>query len=182
MELDSEAWERWKAYRTVIKKPMKPITEEAAKLKFQRYGADQAAVVDQSIANGWQGLFELQKAKTDPNAPKKRTREESDAAAKQLEYLDRASGKDWDKAAQTVTGKLLLADALLARYDVEPDQGSAILAGKREWLKIRVGELLREAMPSAVLADFTLRRLVLRLYSDAGLRRLEARVQQRAAA
>ena len=63
-ELDTEAWERWKAYRTAIRKPIKPASEQAMKLKLQRYGDDQAAVVDQSISNQWQGLFDLKKTKT----------------------------------------------------------------------------------------------------------------------
>ena len=63
-ELDVEAWERYKAFRKAIKKPIKEVSEAAAKLKLQRFGDDQAAVVDQSIANGWQGLFDLKKKKT----------------------------------------------------------------------------------------------------------------------
>lgn len=181
MDLDLQAWERWSAYRVAIKKPMKSISEEAAKLKLMRFGADQEAVVDQSIANGWQGLFALDEKKN--GAPsKKRTKEESDARAQHLEWLDRESGKAWDREAQGLIGKLLLCDALLARYDAEADQGSTVLAAKRDWLKTRTAELLREADPAAVLNNYITKRLVLRLFNRAGISRLEHRSRERAVA
>jgi hypothetical protein len=62
-ELDQEAWDRWVAFRKAIKKPIKSVSEHAAKLKLSRFGNNQAAVVDQSIANGWQGLFAIKQVK-----------------------------------------------------------------------------------------------------------------------
>jgi len=55
--LDTSAWERWKAYRTAIRKPIKPASEHAMQMKLVKYGADQDAVVNQSISNQWQGVF-----------------------------------------------------------------------------------------------------------------------------
>jgi hypothetical protein len=59
--LDSAAWSRWQSYRTEIRKPLKPASIPAAQRALAAYGENQAAVVEQSIANGWQGLFELKR-------------------------------------------------------------------------------------------------------------------------
>lgn len=55
--LDPVAWGRWEAYRIEIRKPIKPASLLAAQRKLASFGADQAVVVENSIANGWQGLF-----------------------------------------------------------------------------------------------------------------------------
>ncbi len=60
--LDAAAFRRWDAYRIEIKKPLKPSSLIAAAEELAKYGGEQAAVVQQSIANGWQGLFELKRA------------------------------------------------------------------------------------------------------------------------
>lgn len=57
--LDAIAWARWLEYRTKTDKPIKPPSMQAAIDEFVKHGADQAAVVQQSIANSWQGLFPL---------------------------------------------------------------------------------------------------------------------------
>lgn len=57
--LNVEAWHRWEQYRKQIRKPIHPASKPSAQRKLADFGADQAAVVEQSIANGWQGLFEL---------------------------------------------------------------------------------------------------------------------------
>jgi hypothetical protein len=57
--LDLKTFERWEAYRVEIRKPLKPASLEASATELAKYGGDQAAVVQQSIANGWQGLFAL---------------------------------------------------------------------------------------------------------------------------
>lgn len=55
--LDLAAWDRWVEYRKAIKKPIKPVSEELAQKALAKFGSDQVAVVEQSIANSWQGLF-----------------------------------------------------------------------------------------------------------------------------
>lgn len=55
--LDLLAWERWVAYRSEIKKPIKPPSVDAAQKGMAALGADQMAAVEKSIANGWTGLF-----------------------------------------------------------------------------------------------------------------------------
>lgn len=57
--LDEQAWKRWEAYRREIRKPIKPASVLAAQQKLAGFGTSQNAVVEQTIANGWQGLFEL---------------------------------------------------------------------------------------------------------------------------
>lgn len=57
--LHLESWDRWVRYRTEIRKPLKPASQEAAAKALAKFGKDQAAVVEQSVAAGWQGLFPL---------------------------------------------------------------------------------------------------------------------------
>lgn len=66
--LNVEAWHRWVQYRKQIRKPIHPASWLGAQRKLAAFGTDQATVVEQSIANGWQGLFPL---KTD-GKPKSR--------------------------------------------------------------------------------------------------------------
>lgn len=57
--LDVSAWDRWVDYRKGIGKPLKPVSWPAAMEAMAKQGQHQGAVVDQSIAAGWQGLFAL---------------------------------------------------------------------------------------------------------------------------
>lgn len=57
--LDVAAWGRWVEYRAAIRKPIKPVSEELAQRDLAKFGSDQMAVVEQSIAQSWQGLFAL---------------------------------------------------------------------------------------------------------------------------
>lgn len=78
-DLDVDAWTKWVDYRAKSRKPIKPVSILAAQLKLAGFGADQMAVVDESIANGWQGIFPLGNsgglAKTGANTLKKSHRE-----------------------------------------------------------------------------------------------------------
>jgi hypothetical protein len=56
--LDTKAWADWCAYRVAIKKPLRPASMSAAARKLAAMGPRQRAAVDESIANGYQGLFE----------------------------------------------------------------------------------------------------------------------------
>lgn len=53
------SWERWVDYRKQIRKPLKQVSMPAAQRELAAFGSDQEAVVEQSVANGWQGLFAL---------------------------------------------------------------------------------------------------------------------------
>lgn len=57
--LDAVAWDVWFTYRREIRKPLKPASIPAAQRKLAAFGKDQSAVVDQSVAQGWTGLFPL---------------------------------------------------------------------------------------------------------------------------
>jgi hypothetical protein len=57
--LDIPAWESWISYRTSIRRPLKQASIPAAQRKLAACGADQQAMVDQSIENGWTGLFQV---------------------------------------------------------------------------------------------------------------------------
>lgn len=58
--------EAWQAYVEMRKKMRKPLTDYAIKLAVSKLeqmmlqGQDVQAVLDQSILNGWQGLFPVQ--------------------------------------------------------------------------------------------------------------------------
>jgi hypothetical protein len=66
--LNPQAWDRWSKYRTEIRKPIKPASIEEAQRALAAFGADQVAVVAQSIAHSWQGLFPLKGSPASPAA------------------------------------------------------------------------------------------------------------------
>ena len=68
--LNVEAWHRWVQYREAIGKRIKPASMAAAQRKLAGFGASQAAVVEQSIAEGYQGLFPV-KDQPKQEAPKR---------------------------------------------------------------------------------------------------------------
>lgn len=170
-ELDQEAWDRWVAFRKAIRKPIKSASESAMKLKLQRYGADQAAVIDQSIANQWVGLFDLKKEKPAPGEKPQKTREQVAADDARFAANESRAEANWNKTiSEDALGKLKLAEALLARY--------AFRAGEHgheervEWLKGRVAELLRESAARDVVVDPSVMGMVRQLFGERGVARL----------
>lgn len=180
MDLDLKAWDLWTAYRTAIGKPLKSVSEEAAKLELVAFGVDQMAVVNQSRAKGWDNLYALPSKKTDPSLPKVRTKVQQEADTAHWDYLNRESEKHWNTIVVTPLGKLQLCAALYARYDTYEDQSSLKLSEKRSWLRDTTAQLLRECDPALVLADYHVSQYVLRMFSGAGIRRLELRVKEAA--
>ena len=57
--LNMAAWRQWLDYRKQIRKPLKPASIPAAQKALAAFGCDQSAVVEQSVAQGWTGLFAL---------------------------------------------------------------------------------------------------------------------------
>jgi hypothetical protein len=55
--LDRESWNRWQAYRQESGKALKPTSVLAAQRKLAAFGERQAEVVENSIAEGYTGLF-----------------------------------------------------------------------------------------------------------------------------
>ena len=62
--LSKDSWLEFKQHRHEIKKPLTPLAEQKALNELTRLkekGNDPSAVIDQTIANGWSGFFELKK-------------------------------------------------------------------------------------------------------------------------
>lgn len=55
--LDLDSWSRWLTYRKQSGKALKPASIPAAQRKLAAFGEQQSLVVEESIANGYQGLF-----------------------------------------------------------------------------------------------------------------------------
>lgn len=75
--LDVAAWNRWETYRRGIRKPIREQSLEAAQKKLASFGSQQAAVVENSIAEGYQGLIppKLNGSRSQPQASAPRHRE-----------------------------------------------------------------------------------------------------------
>ena len=170
-ELDVEAWERYKAFRKAIKKPIKEVSESAAKLKLQRFGDDQAAVVDQSIANGWQGLFPL---KTQKGEKPVKTDKQIEADRQALADANDRSQRYWDSLEPTPFAKLKLCEALWARYTVQADLDTP---DRLEWLKSVIALHLREASAREVVNDPALMSMVWCFFGERGAIRIKDRAK-----
>lgn len=172
VELDQEAWERWKTYRALIRKPIKPASEAAMKLKLQRYGVDQAAVVEQSISNQWQGLFEL---KDRPKGEKpKKSAEQISADNAAFERQKEVTIRHWDRLEATAINRLKLCEALWARYTIDPD---SYTPDRMEWLREAIALHIREAKASEVLGEPGLATMVWVFFGERGFNRLKERAR-----
>ena len=61
-EAFSKAWQSWIDYRKQCKKPIKPATISAQWEEFKKWGEDKSIfAIQQSILNGWFGIFEPKK-------------------------------------------------------------------------------------------------------------------------
>lgn len=73
--LDPEVWVRWLTFRKEINHPVK-VTQAEGQFKkldqFRARGMPPEAVLEQSIANGWQGLFEVKELQNGNGAGKTR--------------------------------------------------------------------------------------------------------------
>lgn len=66
--LPTEVWEKYRDHRRALKSRMTKNAEELAiakLIKFRDYGHDPVEVINQSIENGWKGLFELKRNGSD---------------------------------------------------------------------------------------------------------------------
>ena len=121
--LDLTAWNRWLSYRTDIRKPLKPASMEAAARALAKFGNDQAAVIEQSISNGWQGLFPL---KQDHSAVRQ---DQDPRRAAERKRMEEAEAREWGNLKQRagassfrepLTGESLGAYCtLLQRHEAE---------------------------------------------------------------
>lgn len=169
-ELDEAAWERWVAFRKAIRKPIKPISEHAMKLKLARFGDDQAAVVDQSISNQWQGLFEIKKAAPRPGEKVEKTDKQKAADIARHAEQDEWSARIWGKQEPTPINRLKLCEAYLARLTLRDPDPDAM-----ERLRDAAAAALRVADAIEVLNDPRLAGMVRQLFGERGLGRLRSR-------
>jgi hypothetical protein len=89
--LDQKSWQRWVGYRREIGKAIKPPSMAAAANEMAKLGDGQAAAVQFSIANSYQGLIEPKR----PNGVHSGARRISvPKSADQLEAEARARGED----------------------------------------------------------------------------------------
>lgn len=173
-ELDQDAWTRWVAYRVSIKKPIKPASENAMKLKLSRYGNDQAEVVDQSIANQWQGLFDLKKTLAPGEKPKK-TREQIAADDANWQWKIQQAEKTAHSIAADPIGELRMLDAVLARLTFQQDDPS--YHDRLEQLKSKAAAKIGALDPKVILGHPDLRGMVRQLWGERGVTRLTVRAE-----
>jgi len=172
-ELDEAAWEQWVAYRKAIRKTIKPASEHAMKLKLSRFGADQQAVVDQSIAGQYQGLFELhKKAAPRPGEKVEKTDKQRAADVARHAEQDAWNARGWDKLEPTPLNRLKLCEAYLARLTISPD------ADALERLRDSTAAALRSADAAEVLGHPHLMSMVRQLFGERGLNKLKKREVQ----
>ena len=171
-ELDEAAWEQWAAYRKAIRKTIKPASEHAAKLKLSRFGADQQAVVEQSIANQYQGLFELKKAAPRPGEKVEKTDKQRAADAARHAEQDAWNARAWGKLEPTPLNRLKLCEAYLARLTISPDSDAL------ERLRDSTAAALRSADAAEVLGHPHLMSMVRQLFGERGLNKLKKREVQ----
>lgn len=172
--LDQQAWERWKAYRVAIRKPIKAASEDAMKLKLQRYGADQEAVVEQSISNGYQGLFDLKKSKQMPGEKPVKTAKQIATENEHFEWMNKQSERYWSSLPINPMNRLKLCEALWCRYTVNADQHTA---DRIEWLKDVTRKYVREVNARDLLGEPGLMTMVWCLFGKKGVDFVRNRAQ-----
>lgn len=104
--LNPKDWEDFKAHRKKIRKPMTDVAEERALKVLEELlaqGHDPGRVINQSIVNGWMGLFPLrdQMRSTGPPANKQDALEAANKAAKE-EWLQRRRDRDITAGAEVI--------------------------------------------------------------------------------
>jgi hypothetical protein len=90
-DLDLQAWTAWIDYRKKSGKALKPVSWPAAMKALAKHGQNQMTVVEQSVSNGWQGLFDI---KATTAAQPQQSFRERDELAKRKAYEER-TGRKW---------------------------------------------------------------------------------------
>ena len=80
--LDETAWSSWERYRAELKKPLKPSTVKSQMKFLHEHQQDHIAIIEQSIRNGWQGLFELKSGTSGVSARRDRGQSEAERFAR----------------------------------------------------------------------------------------------------
>lgn len=101
-----------------------------------------------------------------------------DQPANPLDWAIRANEDTWEWALEhNPMAKLHLASAWYARAETVEWQHSPHVVELKAMIRSKVADILRTADPARVLADFHARCLVLKLFNDAGVKRLEDRAR-----
>lgn len=118
--LSATAWERWTTYRIEIRKPLRPASLEAARRSLAKFGAQQIEVVEQSIAQGWTGLFPIKtNGKDRPARNDDAAWAEAKAAAGEIGFR-----KPWPQESPSV----YMTQVTLARDRAPPRSIAAVIA------------------------------------------------------
>jgi hypothetical protein len=92
--LPTKEWEEFKQHRKSIKKPMNPLSEKKLILKLERLknnGCNIVEILNESIMNGWSGVFEIKKTKQTINDLK---------INKSYEEMESISTEEWVRRDQ----------------------------------------------------------------------------------
>ena len=174
--LNQEALTMFLEYRKQIRKPVKPVSENALRIKLEKMGSveTQLECVNRSISNSWQGIFppntSTVKRAFQPvttKTPKQVEFDESQFAAQ-----NERSGTHWDTSTDPLA-KLLLCEALLGRYTVTGQCGDT---EKMEALREVTAKHIRAAKQSEIVGNPHLIGLVRFLFGERGIRRLKASI------
>ena len=170
--LDAAAFTRFIQYRKVIKKPFKDVSLHAAATKLAGYGDKQAEVVQQTIANGWQGLQPLPATKLAYGEKPQKTEKQKAADDAYWQATVQRAEKGWAEHLPTPFGRLKICDALWSLYTVEvgPDTPE-----KLDWLKGVVSRNLREVEAKHVVNDPHLMTMVWCFFGPLGVKRIKER-------
>lgn len=93
--LNKSAWELFLNYRKKIGKPYKKVSLPSAQKKLAAFGCLQMDVVEQSIANGWTGIFPLK------TGGKNGTHKEPSRAKRFSDKLDDIARRDIEQNGHT---------------------------------------------------------------------------------
>ena len=170
--LDAAAFTRFIQYRKVIKKPFKDVSLHAAATKLAGYGDKQAEVVQQTIANGWQGLQPLPATKLAYGEKPQKTEKQKAADEVYWQATIARAERGWQELIPTAIGRLKLCEALWSRYTIEvgPDTPE-----KLDWLKGVVARNLKEVEAKAVVNNPQLMVMVMCFFGPAGVKRIKER-------
>ena len=161
-------------YRKQIKKPVKPVSENALRIKLEKMGSVEVQLecVTRSISNGWQGIFppDTSTVKRAFQPVTVKTDKQLAADSQALQSANERSGTHWDTSTDPLA-KLLLCEALLARYTVTGQTGDH---DKIDSLREITAKHIRAAEPSEVLCNPHLNGLVRLLFNERGIKRLKA--------
>ena len=173
--LNEEAFAMFIAYRKQIRKPVKPVSENALRIKLEKMGSVEVQLecVNRSISNSWQGLFEPDKNTTKRAfEPVVKTPKQMEFDNAQMQSANERSTAFWNKLEPTPLNSLKKCEAILSRYNVT---GDSLNVDKMTRLSEVVAGHIRNCDPTDVLGEPNLHVMVRQLFKEAGVRRLKER-------